>query len=142
MTAQKVEESGGLVSLSALLKGILAAYIITIPVFLLFALILSLTSYPDRMIMPVVIVTTVVSVLAAGWFSTAMTKSRGWLNGGIAGLVYMLILYIAGSIAFKNFHLDSYVFTISIIGVLTGMIGGIFGVNVRISRTRHKKWAK
>ena len=115
----------------SVLKGILAAYIITIPAFMLFALILANTDFPQKLISPAVVVTTIISVLTAGSVSTKGLKSRGWLNGSIVGIIYMLILYIFSSLLFKNFTIDKYVITMTVIGVLTGAIGGILGINVK-----------
>ena len=116
-----------------LLKGLLASYIVTIPAFLLFALILANLDFPQRLITPVVVVITVISVLTAGAVSTRGVRSKGWLNGSIVGLVYMLILYLFSSIVYKNFAVDRNVLTMTIIGVLSGAIGGIVSINTKKS---------
>jgi putative membrane protein (TIGR04086 family) len=116
-----------------LLKGLIASYIITIPAFLLFALILSNVDFPQRLVTPVVVIITVISVLTAGAVSTRGVRSRGWLNGSIVGLVYMLILYLFSSIVYKNFAVDRNVLTMTIIGVLSGAIGGIVSINTKKS---------
>jgi putative membrane protein (TIGR04086 family) len=115
----------------SVLKGILAAYIITIPTFMLFALLLTNIDFPERLITPVVVVTTILSVLFAGASATKGVKNKGWLNGGIVGFIYMLVLYFIGSLIFNNFSIDKYVITMTVIGVLTGAIGGIIGVNMK-----------
>lgn len=114
-----------------LLKGLLASYIVTIPAFLLFALILANLDFPQRLITPVVVVITVISVLTAGAVSTRGVRSKGWLNGSIVGLVYMVILYLFSSIVYKNFALDRNVLTMAVIGVLSGAIGGIVSINTK-----------
>ena len=113
MTAKTAAGEG--LSLVAVLKGILAAYIVTVPAFMLFALILSNTEFPQRLI---TVVTT-----------TAGVKSRGWLNGGMVGFIYMAVLYIFSSLIYNNFAIDKYVITMTVIGILTGAIGGILGIN-------------
>lgn len=124
-------------SLISVLKGILAAYIITIPAFMLFALILTNTDFPQKLISPAVVVTTVISVLTAGSVSTKGLKSRGWLNGSIVGIIYMFVLYIVSSLIFKDFTIDRYVITMTVIGILTGAIGGIVGINIK-KETKYK----
>jgi len=64
-------------------------------------------------------------------------RNRGWLNGSIVGLVYMIILYLFSSLMYKNFTIDKYVITMTVIGVLTGAIGGIVGINVK-KTTKYK----
>jgi putative membrane protein (TIGR04086 family) len=130
MSKPAVNES---MSLVAVLKGILAAYIITIPAFMLFALILSNTDYPQKLITPAVVITTVISVLTAGAVSTRGLKNKGWLNGSIVGFIYMLILYLLSSLIYRNFSIDNYVVTMTVIGILTGAIGGIIGINIKKS---------
>ncbi len=115
----------------SVLKGILAAYVVTIPVFMLFALLLTNIDFPERLITPVVVVTTIISVLFAGSTATVGSKSKGWINGAIVGFIYMLVLYFISSLVFNNFTVDKYVITMAVIGVLTGAIGGIIGVNMK-----------
>ena len=121
----------------SVLKGIVAAYVITIPAFMLFALILANTDFPQKLISPAVVVTTIISVLTAGSVSTKGLRSRGWLNGSFVGLIYMFVLYMFSSLMFKNFAIDNYVITMTVIGVLTGAIGGIIGINIK-NRNKYK----
>ena len=118
-------------SLFSLLKGLLISYIITIPAFMLFALILANTEFPQRLTTPAVVATTLISVLTAGAVSTKGVRNRGWLNGSIVGLVYMIILYILSSLVYNDFTIDKYVVTMTIIGILAGAIGGIVGINTK-----------
>ena len=118
-------------------KGILVSYIITIPCFFVFAFITTYTSFPEKLITPAVVITTIISILVASSISTRNLRSRGWLNGSLVGLVYMVILYLLSSIIFSNFVIDRYVITMAVIGILTGTIGGVLGINVkRPSRKR------
>jgi putative membrane protein (TIGR04086 family) len=124
-------------SLVAVLKGILVGYVITIPAFMLFALILANTDFPQKLITPAVVLTTIISVLTAGSISTRGLKNKGWLNGSIVGFIYMLILYLLSSLIYRNFAIDKYVVTMAVIGILTGAIGGIIGINIKKS-TKYK----
>lgn len=136
-----VSSSEGL-TLATVLKGIILSYIITIPTFVIFSIILTYVNFPERLINPVVVITTIISILVAGISVTKNAKNRGWLNGGFVGLIYMLILYILSSIVFDNFKIDRYVVTMVVIGVLTGCIGGILGINMRSSthsKVKHRR---
>ncbi len=124
----KPEENEGL-KLISLLKGLLASYIITIPAFMVFALILTNLDFPQKLLTPAVVVITIISVLTAGSVSTRGVRRRGWLNGSIVGFIYMLVLYLFSSIICKNFTIDRYVITMTIIGILAGAIGGIMSIN-------------
>jgi putative membrane protein (TIGR04086 family) len=75
-------------------------------------------------------------MLVAGSTSTRGLRSRGWLNGCIVGFIYMLLIYLAGSIVYKDFSFDNYMITMFIIGIITGAIGGIIGINMKQGRHR------
>ncbi len=123
------------------MKGVIYAYIITIPFLIAFALILTYTDFPEKYIAPAVIITTIGSILFTSLTSAKNIKTKAWLNGSLIGFFYMLILYFVSSIVFKNFSLDKYVLTMVLIGVLSGAIGGILGVSFG-KKTRLRKWKR
>ncbi|MDQ2085236.1 TIGR04086 family membrane protein [Herbivorax sp. ANBcel31] len=112
-------------------KAILVSYLITLPVFAIFAYILTFTDFPQKYISSFVIITTLLSVVIAGWISTKYIRSKGWLNGGIVGFVYMLVLFLLSSTTFGDFSINKHVVTMFVIGTLTGSIGGILGINFK-----------
>jgi len=123
-------------------KALLLSYIITIPTFMIFALILSYTTFPEKFMSTAVIITTLISLLVAGSYTTRGLKSKGWLNGAVSGFLYMVVLYLISSILFKNFAIDKYVVTMLLIGILTGAIGGIVGINIKSTPSKKKTKVK
>lgn len=127
--------------ITLLLKGLLVSVIITVLAFILLSLILANTNFPQKLITPAVVVTTIISVLTAGSVSTRGIRNKGWLNGSIVGLIYMSILYLISSLVYNNFTIDKYVITMTAIGILAGAIGGILGINtgkvVKHSKYKH-----
>lgn len=119
------------VGLFMLSRGILVSYLITLPLFAVFAALLTYSGFPEKYIPTAVLITTVVSVMIAGWSTTLGIRNKGWLNGAMVGFVYMLVLYILSSIVFANFKIDQHVVTMTLIGVLAGAIGGIIGINLQ-----------
>jgi len=115
--------------ISQLLKGLLASCIITLLSFMLLSLILTNTDFPHRLISPSVVVTTIISIMTAGSVSTKGIRNKGWLNGSIVGLIYMIVMYLISSLIYNNFAIDRYVITMAVIGVLAGAVGGIVGIN-------------
>lgn len=115
--------------LKSFISGILISYIITLPIFAIFAIVLCFMEFPVKMISPVVIITTIISLLASGYFSSKGMTSKGWLNGALAGLFYMIILYLAGSLILSNFVINRYVITTAFMSVVAGAIGGMAGMN-------------
>ncbi|MGO1712614.1 MAG: TIGR04086 family membrane protein [Senegalia sp. (in: firmicutes)] len=53
------------------------------------------------------------------------------MNGGIVGLSYMLVLILFSIIAFKSSAFSIFTFTKLLVGLFTGMIAGMIGVNLK-----------
>lgn len=127
-------------NLFMVVKGIVISYLITIPVFMVLAFILTNTDFPEKFLSPAVMIATVISVLVAGSTATQNVRSGGWLNGSLVGAAYMLILYLASSLVFRDFSINMSVITMFVIGILAGAIGGILGINVKKpGHTKHKR---
>jgi putative membrane protein (TIGR04086 family) len=133
--SENLSQSRG-IRISVLLKGIGVSYLVTIPLFVVFSFILSRMEFPERYIDPVVLITTVISILAAGIMTSINLRNRGWMNGIVVGLVYMLILYLASSIVYGSFPVNRHVILMFLIGAITGTIGGIIGINMKTTRYR------
>ena len=131
------------INLLSIAKGIFVSYLITIPLFALFAYLLTYTDFPEKYIFSAVLITTLISILIAGSTSTRNIASRGWLNGAFVGFFYIFILYILSSMLFTDFSISRYMVSMTIVGVLTGSIGGILGINFKShSHTKYKKLKK
>ena len=119
------------VNMLRVIKGLIISFLITLPCFLAFAMILTYTDFPEKYTYIAVLVTTVISVLVASAYSTKKVKSKGWMNGCFVGILYVAILYLASSIVFMNFAIDIQVLLTVVIGAIVGSLGGIFGINLR-----------
>ena len=58
-------------------------------------------------------------------------KKQGMLNGALVGLIYMLTIYILSSIFLSSFELTVNSIIMIAVGIGTGMIGGVIGVNMK-----------
>jgi putative membrane protein (TIGR04086 family) len=119
------------VNLLRIIKGLIISYLVTLPCFLVFALILSWTDVPEKYTYFVVLITTIISMMVASAYSTRNVKNKGWMNGCVVGILYVSILYLVSSIVFMNFSVDFQVLLSVIIGAIVGCLGGIFGINMR-----------
>lgn len=95
----------------------------------IFASLLVYTSLQETTIKPVVIIISIVSILIGSSLSSIKIKKNGIINGALVGLIYILTLYILSSISFIGFNLSVYSIIMIIGAILSGMIGGIIGVN-------------
>lgn len=122
------------ISIGIVFKSIVLAYVITLITFLVFAIVITYSNFPENSIPTVVVVTTVLSIVFAGMKVAARARTKGWLNGAIAGAIYMILLYFISALALTGFVLDRYVVYMLFLGMFSGAFGGIIGINFSYKR--------
>lgn len=115
----------------SVIYGIALSFIFTFAVFVVFALLLTYTPMPDSLIEAVVFATTVFAIMLSGLMVGRRANSRGWLNGAVGGLAYVLILYIIGAVFENGFVFDKHVGALLATGFLSGAFGGVVGINLK-----------
>ena len=113
-----------------ILKGSIFAVILSLILLLIFAMLLAYTELSETTMMPVITTITGISILIGSTISTIKIRKNGLLNGGLVGLIYIILLYLTSSICLTGFSLTANSFIMLIAGVVAGMIGGIIGVNL------------
>ncbi len=121
-------------SFTTILKNVLISYTISIILFLIFAFIITYTNVEYYIISPISIAVTLLSILLASFLSGRKSSEKGWLTGCITGFLYMLILFIIGSIVYKSPALSSNGIIMIISGIFSGAIGSIIGINNKKKR--------
>jgi len=111
--------------------GVLIAYAITAIVFLGYAILITYTNVSERSLPMVVAITTVLSVMVAGFDAARAAENRGWIWGMVAGLVYVLILAAIMFLLLPGFPIDLRTVIVCVLGVAGGGLGGIFGINFK-----------
>ena len=114
-----------------IIKGIIVSIIFSLISLIIFATILTYTDLSESTIYPVIIILSALSILIGSSLSTIKIKRNGLLNGMIIGGTYILLLYLISSIVNTGFHVNTYTIIMMVAGVLTGIIGGIVGVNIK-----------
>ena len=117
--------------LKALGKGLLISFIMKILILLIFSIILTFTNISEKTIVPVIIISTAISILIGSSISNIRIKKNGILNGALIGGGYILILYLLSSILNARFNLNIQSIIMISVGVVFGILGGIIGVNKR-----------
>lgn len=115
----------------SILKGSLLAIVITIVCLTIYAAILTYTSVSENTIVPVVLVVSGISILIASSISARKLKKQGMINGGIIGLIYILAIYLLSSILSAEFSLNTSSILMILVCIITGMVGGIIGINMK-----------
>lgn len=111
-------------------RGSLVAILITIISLLIFSILLTHTNISEKSIMPVITIITAVSILTGSILSVSKIENRGLFNGALVGLIYILAIYILSSIINKNFAINLNSLILISSAVISGMMGGIIGVNM------------
>lgn len=115
----------------AILKGVVIAFILTLVLVFIYAVILTYTNIPESTIFPVVLFVTALSILIGSSVSTIKIKKNGIINGGLIGLIYILLLYLISSFVSTGFGMNGASLAIIGASILGGMLGGIVGVNIK-----------
>ena len=113
-----------------IIKGSIISILITLILLTIYAALLSFTNVSENTMVPVVLTITGISILIGSSMSSINIKKQGMLNGGLVGLIYVLFLYILSSVFLIGFEFNGNSVLMIIVGIVTGMIGGIIGVNM------------
>jgi len=114
-----------------LIIGVMVGYAITCIIFLAYAMLITYTQMSERNLPMVIAVTTLLSVMIAGFDAAKGATQRGWLWGMIAGFIYVAVLGIIMIIMLPGFFVDGRTITVIVLSVAGGGLGGILGINIR-----------
>lgn len=126
----KVVEGTGNAGIT-IVKGVGIAFALTLISVFIYSAILTYTNIPESTIFPVILFITALSILVGSSISTIKIKKNGIVNGGIIGLIYILLLYLISSIVNANFAITMSSLAIIGAAIFGGMLGGIVGVNIK-----------
>lgn len=125
--AENLSESGN--DIKKILIGSSISIIITLITLLIFAILLTYTNISENTIPTVTIILSIASILIGSTISMSKIKKNGIIKGGAVGLIYIMIIYLLSSIIEKNFALNTQSIIMIIGSILSGIIGGVIGVN-------------
>jgi putative membrane protein (TIGR04086 family) len=114
-----------------ILKGLLVCYIVTIVFILIFSALLTYTKVKENSIPMLNTITMISSISLGAIYSTIKIKEKGWLHGGIVGILYYVVLLILNYTFAKPFTMDIYSMSKLLISLGAGVIGGMIGINLK-----------
>ncbi|HBM81967.1 MAG: TIGR04086 family membrane protein [Clostridiales bacterium] len=112
-------------------KGVLISYIISIVMITIYGLLLSITSLSEASLPTAIMVITTISIAIAGIYASLKVESKGWLNGALIGLVYMIILMLLGLLFKTGVNIDKYSIFKVFMGFIIGSLSGAIGINLK-----------
>lgn len=114
-----------------MIKSVLFAYIFTISVFIVYGILLTYTQMTEKNIQLVVMITNVISVIIAGFYTARGVSSRGLLFGMISGMLYATITIGVSFCVSPSISLTLKTGIIVILSLFGGGLGGIVGINTK-----------
>ena len=118
------------VTLGLIFRTVLTAFLTTVVLMAILALLICYTPLPEEAVTPSVYALNYFSVFLAGLFSAAKARKKGFLTGGLSGGLYMLLVYLLGYILFGGIAFSKQVAMNVLYCLVTGMAGGIVGINL------------
>lgn len=106
------------------------SFIIASIFLLISSVIFAYTNINDRHLNSFVLGSVMISVLIGSMMLLKKLKEKGFLYGFIFGIIYFLIIYFTNVIAFSGFFISSALGIYLGICALSGIVGGIIGVNI------------
>src|SRR5690554_6253669 len=113
------------------LKGIVLAFLFSLLCFLILSIILSFTSISESIIKPASYIVMIISIVIASGYVAQRVNKKGWIHGGVTGLVYILVLSIIGLFTGGGFIFNQLLLSRIILRLVAGSIGGILGINLK-----------
>ncbi len=94
-----------------------------------FAIVLKFSSFPDKIILPVNLCIKAVAVFVGCLCS--LRGEKGWLRGGIAGLIFTFVSGLLFAIVGGDFAFSWLLIVEVLFGFVAGALSGIFAVNIK-----------
>ena len=136
----KTVDDGGVLSFfTGFIRGLLFALLFTVVVFLVSAILLSYTSLPEDAIPVISTATKLIGACVSGFVPARRSGNRGIITGAVSGLLYILIIVITAALTTQEQFFGMNVLITALLCVLSGALGGIFGVNLRPKQTQKKR---
>ncbi len=122
-----------------ILRGILVALLMTVPMVLLIAGAANMTEFPEECISPAVFVSVMLVIVLSSFISSAWQKNCGWSNGTITGLVYMVCILVVRFVMEERIVFDKDSITLLLLGILLGSVSGYAGLKFTQISTKRSK---
>ena len=115
--------------LSVLFKGIILGLLLSIFLLLALVAVIYFTPLSESYIPFMVLVISLAGILVGSYWSAKSLGTQGWLNGGFVGIGYVLVVFILGFFVLEDITLSANIFSKLLVGFVTGLLGGVWGVN-------------
>lgn len=106
------------------------SYLIAIGLLCLVSVIFAYTNINDNLLNIFVFGIVIVTVAIGAMCTSRKTKKKGIITGGVFSLIYFAVIYIIAVVFYAGFFFTPAVAIYLVICLISGMVGGVVGVNV------------
>ncbi len=117
-------------SAGVIIAGVLLASLITLLLATLLALLLMVVDLNQDLVGGLLMLFNYLAIFVGGFFCGKRIRRQGWLNGGMMGIAYMVLLLFLGRILLP-LQLSSMIILRLMTGFISGGLGGMAGVNLK-----------
>lgn len=111
--------------------GLIRGYMVSILLFFMGAILITYTSLSEGIIPFITSTIMIIGIVFSAVYCSAHLQKKGWLHGAVIGFIYILILILLSKIFITDYSIDRTAMYKIILGVGTGVVGGMLGVNLR-----------
>lgn len=109
---------------------LVVSYIISIVFLCLSAALFTYTNIDDRHLDSFVFGIVMVSVLVGSLLLLRKIREKGLIYGALFGFLFVFFIYFISVLAYQGFFFTNTLMLYSAISILSGVVGGVIGVNV------------
>jgi putative membrane protein (TIGR04086 family) len=112
------------------MKGTLRGVILTLIMLGVLSIIMSFKELSSQFISVYILVVTCLSIIFGSIYTARKNNEKGWIMGFLVSVCYMLILYLASIIFFRDLSFGIGDILRIIIAVVVGTLAGMLGINL------------
>ncbi|NLY37933.1 MAG: TIGR04086 family membrane protein [Firmicutes bacterium] len=112
-----------------LLKAVALALILSVVLLFIAALVFYFTAVSEKITPYLVFGVSLVAIITGSSYAGKHIGTRGWLYGGIVGLIYVILMLATGIFIRDSVAVNLNLITKLFLGFVFGAIGGMWGVN-------------
>lgn len=128
---KKIDRGPGPFNIWVYGRGLLRGYILSLLLFLISSVIVTYTPISGDVVPVLTSIVMVLSVAYASIYTAIHLRSKGWLHGGIVGLLYIVILILLSKLFIPHYAFDRVVLYKIITSLVAGIVGGMIGINMK-----------
>lgn len=117
--------------LTAMLKGLVTSYIITVVVFVVFAILITYTNTSENHVGTITRLTTAIVCVISGFITARSANNKGLVWGIASGVGYIVVMTIAAFAMVPDYKLGLSLCISLLLAATGGGLGGVVGINVK-----------